>query len=200
MQESTNGPQYWSQLSSSGSGTLTNVVPGTYRLTLYQLGQWGESRYDNVRVNSNGTVNMPNNIAFTPENFGTAPPIWTIGTPDRSSNEFLNGHNASGQDQRQYYGAYDFWTEEAALGNPGKVVYYATSVGATPATNDPNKWIANQWQTFNPGLYDSTNGTTDNYANTAGVCQRFSARRHRPWAVKLSRLDVGRSFNNDPGA
>ncbi|HEY3788916.1 MAG TPA: polysaccharide lyase family protein, partial [Urbifossiella sp.] len=45
--------------------------------------------------------------------------------------------------------------------------YYATNVGSTPATNDPNKWIADQWQTFDPGLYDSANGTTDNYNNTA---------------------------------
>ena len=40
-------------------------------------------------------------------------------------------------------------------------------VGATPATNDPNKWIANQWRTFNPGLYDAANSTTDNYSNIA---------------------------------
>ena len=47
------------------------------------------------------------------------------------------------------------------------MVYYATAVGSTPATNDPNKWIANQWQKFNPGLYDSANRTTDNYSNIA---------------------------------
>ena len=68
---------------------------------------------------------------------------------------------------RQFYGAYDYWAEEQTLGNPGKVVYYATAVGSTPATNDPNKWIANQWNKFNPGLYDAANSTTDNYANVA---------------------------------
>jgi hypothetical protein len=45
--------------------------------------------------------------------------------------------------------------------------YYATAVGSTPATNNPNDWIANQWYTFDPGLYDPTNNTTDNYKNVA---------------------------------
>jgi hypothetical protein len=166
VQESHQGYQYWAQLGANGTGTIQNVAPGTYRLTMYQLGQWGETRVDGVQV-QNGSVSMPQNLKFTPENFGTAAPIWTIGTPDRSSHEFLNGHNAAGLDQRQFQGSYDYWAEEATLGNPGKVVYYATAVGATPATNDPNKWIANQWRVFNPGLYDPANGTTDNYANVA---------------------------------
>jgi hypothetical protein len=174
MQESHQGYQYWTQLPQSGASTINNVVPGFYRMTLYQLGQWGETRVDGIQV-INGLTDVPQNLKFTPENFGTAAPIWTIGTPDRSANEFMNGHTATGQDLRQYYGAYDMWAEEQALGTPGKVVYYATSVGATPATTDPNKWIANQWQTFNPGLYDSGNGTTDNYANIAPAYVRDAA-------------------------
>jgi Polysaccharide lyase family 4, domain II len=147
MQESKEGYQYWAQLNANGSANISNAVPGTYRLTMYQLGQWGETRVDGVQVQQ-GMVNTPQNLKFTPENFGTAAPIWTIGTPDRSAAEFLNGHNAQGLDQRQFYGAYDYWGEMQTLGTPGKVVYYATSVGATPATNDPNKWIANEWKTF----------------------------------------------------
>ena len=166
FQESTQGDQYWTQLSSSGTGTIDNVAPGTYRLTMYELGQWGETRIDGVQV-KNGQITIPQNLTFTPENFGTAAPIWTIGTPDRSSNEFMNGHMSDGADQRQYYGAYNFWAEEQALGTPGYVSYYATAVGSTPATNNPNDWIANQWYTFDPPLYDASNGTTDNYNNEA---------------------------------
>jgi hypothetical protein len=166
MQESTQGDQYWAQVNPNGTATLASVVPGTYRMTIYQLGQWGETRIDGVQVQS-GKVTVPENVKFTPENFGTAPAIWTIGTPDRSAAEFMNGHNAQGQDQREYYGSYDYWGEEAALGNPGKVVYYATAVGSTPATNNPNDWIGTQWQTFNPGLHDAANGTDDNYTNIA---------------------------------
>src|SRR5208282_370538 len=73
-------------------------------------------------------------------------------------------------DLREYYGAYDFWAEEAALGTPGYVSYNATAttIGgvAEPATNNSNDWLATQWSTFDPGLYDSTNDTTDNYNNT----------------------------------
>ena len=121
IQESTQGNQYLGQISQNGAVTINNVVPGTYRMTLYQLGQWGETRVDGVQV-QNGQVTIPQNVKFTPENFGPSAPIWTIGTPNRSSNEFMNGHNATGADQRQYYGAYDFWAEEAALGTPGYVV------------------------------------------------------------------------------
>jgi hypothetical protein len=52
------------------------------------------------------------------------------------------------------------------MGNPGTVVYYATAVGNTPATNDPNAWIGNQWGAFNPNEWDSTNSTNDNYSKT----------------------------------
>jgi autotransporter-associated beta strand protein len=166
FQESTQGYQYSGQLSPTGSVSIGNVVPGTYRLSIYELGQWGETRVDGVVVNAN-QVTLPQSVKFTPQNFSTAAPIWTIGTPNRSANEFLDGHNSSGGDIRAFYGSYDYWAQEAALGNPGKVVYYATAVGSTPATNDPNKWIANQWQKFDPGLYDAGNGTSDNYNQTA---------------------------------
>ncbi len=131
---------------------------------------WGSGeklRYNNVVVAGNGlATNLPT-LKFVPENFSTAAPIFTIGTPNRSANEFLNGHNASGGDIRAFYGSYDYWAEEQTLGNPGKVVYYGTAVGATPATNDPNKWISNQWGKFNPGMFDATNDTADNYTNIA---------------------------------
>jgi hypothetical protein len=82
----------------------------------------------------------------------------------------MNGHNATGGDQRQYYGAYNYWAEEQALGAQGYVSYNATAttIGgvAEPATNNPNAWIANQWVSFNPGEYDSVNGTSDFYSST----------------------------------
>jgi hypothetical protein len=178
------GYQYWTQLDTSGHGTITGVVPGTYRMSIYQYGQWGETRIDNVQVQAN-KISIPQNARFVPENFGTAPPIFTIGTPDRSANEFLNGHFTTGPqagfDDRNYFGNYDYWQEEADLGNPGKVVYYGTAVGSTPATNDPNKWIANQWGTFNPALFDPATNSNQNtgaaglYASTAPAYVRDAA-------------------------
>ncbi|MGN6371126.1 MAG: polysaccharide lyase family protein, partial [Phycisphaerae bacterium] len=166
FQESHQGYQYWGQIGANGTANISGIVPGTYRMSIYQLGQWGETRVDGVTV-AGGKLTIPTGVTFKPENFSTAAPVWTIGTPDRSANEFLNGHNASGGDIRAYQGSYDYWAEEQALGNPGKVVYYATAVGTHGATNDPNKWIANQWQKFNPGMYDAANSTTDNYSNLA---------------------------------
>jgi rhamnogalacturonan endolyase len=173
FQESSSAYQYWAQLSSSGTAAISSVVPGTYRMTLYQLGQWGETRVDGVQVAA-GQTTTPSTAKFIPENFSTSAPIWTIGTPDRSAHEFLNGSATAantgvvtGGDLRQFYGNYDYWAEEQALGTPGQVVYYATAVGSTPATNNPLKWIGNQWGKFDPGIYDATNNTTDEYSKTA---------------------------------
>ena len=79
FQNSHQGSQYWAQLSANGTASLTNVVPGTYRASIYQLGQWGETRYNNVTITGSG-VNL-SALQFIPENFSSAPPIFTIGTP-----------------------------------------------------------------------------------------------------------------------
>ncbi len=192
FQTSSTGNQYWGYLNQNGSTTLTGVNPGTYRMTVYQSGQWGEMRVDGV-VAQKGQLDTPANLKFTPENFGTSAPIWTIGTPNHSANEFENGHNAAGQSVRAYPGAYNYWQELAA--NQGKVVYYATAVGGTPATNNLNVWPANQWQTFDPGLYAApyTSGTdttkdgykyiAPSYVNAAGGPATYTG---QPWQVHFT--------------
>ena len=78
-------------------------------MSMYELGQWGETRMDGVG-GKDGQISVPQNLKFTPENFGTAPPIWTVGTTNRSANEFTNGHDSivvlgsSAADIRQYQG------------------------------------------------------------------------------------------------
>jgi rhamnogalacturonan endolyase len=180
FQYSTLGYEYWSPigapsfalppwLKSEHAGqdretAFRRVVPGTYRLSAYVLGEWGELRRDNIVVGDSGMVNVPP-LHFTPENFGAAPPIFTIGTPDRSSHEFLHGHTANGQDDREYWGNWNYWADFAA--NQGAVIYYATPVGDTPATNDLSQWNYTQWQSFDPGLYagiyNPADDTTDGY-------------------------------------
>ena len=173
FQESTRGSQYWAQLSPSGTATISNMPPGLIGCRFISLASGARRRLTECRSTAIEFV-FPQNVQFTPENFGTAAPIWTIGTPDRSAHEFLNGHatartpvSARAAISGSFKDRTIFWGEEQTLGNPGKVVYYATPVGSTPATNDPNKWIANQWRQFDPGLYDSANSTTDNYSNIA---------------------------------
>ena len=177
FQVSCNGMQYWADISSTGSATFTGVAPGTYRLSIYVLGQWGEYRQDGITVTANNTTTVPA-ITFQPEDFtnvnGTASgeAVFTIGTPDRSSHEFLHGHNpTTGLDDREYWGNWNYWMDFAA--NQGAVVYYATAVGSTPASNNLNLWNYNHWGTsFNPGLYagvfNSSDDTTDAYQQYPG--------------------------------
>jgi hypothetical protein len=172
FQVSCNGLQYWADISATGSTTFTGVAPGTYRLSVYVLGKWGEYRQDGIVVTANNTTTVPA-ITFQPENFAgtTGETVFTIGTPDRSSHEFLHGHTASGNDDREYYGNWNYWMDFAA--NGGAVVYYATAVGGTAATNNLNLWNYNHWgSSFNPGLYagvfNSADDTTDGYQQYPG--------------------------------
>jgi hypothetical protein len=162
FQYSSAGAQYWADISSTGAASFTGVIPGTYRLSVYQLGQWGEYRQDGVAVKANSTTTLPM-VSFQPENFGTT--IWTIGMPDRSSHEFLHGHDSKGFDDREYWGSFNYWADFAA--NKGSVVYNATAGPAGMATNDLNQWNYNHWGTFNPGLYagvyNPADQTTDGY-------------------------------------
>ncbi len=157
------GYQYWADISSTGSATINGVVPGTYRLSVYVLGQFGELRQEGVVVSANQTTTVPA-TNFVPENFGTET-VFTIGTPDRSSHEFLHGHDAQGHDDREFSGTWNYWADFA--GNNGAVVYNATAGPAGPATNDLNKWNYNHWGVFDPGLfggvYNASDDTTDGY-------------------------------------
>jgi hypothetical protein len=170
QQYSDKGYEYWQSNNSDGKATLSNIVPGTYRLSSYVLGEWGELREDGIKVTAGETTNAE--FTFTPENFSTEAPIWTIGTPDRSSHEFLHGENnygsvgsCAGCDDRQFYGNWNYWKDFESTN--GAVNYYATAVGSTPATNNPLAWNYTQWGTFDPGLYagiyNSSDASTDGY-------------------------------------
>lgn len=164
MQYSNVGYEYWTANNAAGNATISGVVPGTYRLSAYVLGEWGQLREDGVTVTAGNTTTL-NGLTFTPENFSTSSPIWTIGTPDRSAHEFLHGENSSGNDDREYWGNWNYWSDFAATS--GAVNYYATAVGSTPATNNLSAWNYVQWGEFDPGLYagiyDSSDDTTDGY-------------------------------------
>jgi hypothetical protein len=161
FQFSSAGAQYWADISTTGKATFSNVIPGTYRLSVYVLGQFGEYRQDGIVVSAGGINNVPA-VNFVPENFGTT--VFTIGTPDRSSHEFLHGHDSKGFDDKEYWGSFNYWADFAAT--KGSVVYNATAGPAGPATNDPNQWNYDHWGTFDPGLYDAANDTTDNFTHT----------------------------------
>jgi uncharacterized protein (TIGR03437 family) len=187
FQYSNVGREYWVSNNSTGNAALTGVVPGTYRLAAYVLGEWGELRSDNVTVTANQTTTLP--LTFQSENFGPSAPVWTIGTPDRSAHEFLHGMDSSGLDDREFWGNWNYWADFAA--NNGAVVYYATAVGAMPATNDLSQWNYNQWQSFNPGLYagiyNSSDDSTDGYKYICPAYVRNCATAQIPaWQVHFA--------------
>jgi hypothetical protein len=202
------GREYWTSIDHEGTAHFHGVAPGTYRLSVYALGAWGELRLDGVEVNAQETTRV--SLRFTHENFGSASPIWTIGRPDRSSHEFLHGQITNPpdlvsnhgddidarpgnvghddgedrgdhgddfddefvdrrrnriQDDREYWGNWNYWADFAPTN--GAVIYHATAVGSTPATNDLTKWNYNQWRIFNPGLFagvfNPADQTTDGY-------------------------------------
>lgn len=182
FQYSHAGWQYWENINPAGMATFHNVVPGAYRLSVYVLGQWGELRVDGVQVKAHSPTHLSVNL--TPEAFGSSAPVWTIGTADRSSHEFLHGTivnpvdldpnytdefvnrlGDSVQDDREFWGSWNYWADFAA--NQGAVAYYATDVGNVPGTNDLTQWNYNQWHIFHPGLYagiyNGADQTTDGY-------------------------------------
>ncbi|HEV2323348.1 MAG TPA: hypothetical protein VGS10_05310, partial [Terracidiphilus sp.] len=89
FQYSHAGDEYWVNVNPAGIANFHNVAPGIYRLSVYTLGQWGELRRDGINVAANQTTHLT--VNRVPENFSSDAPIWTIGTADRSSHEFLHG-------------------------------------------------------------------------------------------------------------
>ena len=167
FQLSSQGAQYWADISATGSATFPSVIPGTYRLSVYVLGQFGELRVDGVKVTAGANTAIPTQT-FVPENFGTT--VFAMGTPDRSSHEFLHGEDSNGYDFKNYWGSYNYWSDFAT--NSGAAVYYATAVGGNPATNNLNAWNYVHWggsDNFDPGLFGgffcgSSDDTTDGYS------------------------------------
>jgi rhamnogalacturonan endolyase len=160
------GAQYWIDISRGGRGTFRGVIPGTYRLSVYDLGHWGELRQEDVTVTANQRTIAPT-VNFTRENFGEK--VWTIGIPDRSAHEFLHGHDDRGHDDREFWGNWNYWADFQATN--GAVVYNATSGPAGPATRDLSKWNYNHWKSFDPGLFggyfcNPADDTTDGYTCT----------------------------------
>jgi hypothetical protein len=158
-------PNYTIDISATGAGTFNNVVPGQYRLSVYQLGQFGEYRNDSIVVAANLNTTVPP-ITFQPETVGTV--IGTIGIPDRSSHEFLHGAYTAnypdgplGFDDREYYGNWNYWLDWEYTASPGAPVYYLTDGPGYTATNNPLAWNYAHWNGYNPALYGGAYSSTD---------------------------------------
>jgi len=58
FQYSHAGWEYWENINPGGLANFHNVAPGTYRLSVYVLGQWGELRRDSIVVKSGETTHV----------------------------------------------------------------------------------------------------------------------------------------------
>jgi rhamnogalacturonan endolyase len=93
--------------------TVERVKAGTYRLTIYADGIFGNYIQDNVKITAGRVQTV--NVQWSEESAGEE--IFRIGTPDKSSGEYKHGyakdptHSLHPEQYRIYWGAYDFVDE-----------------------------------------------------------------------------------------
>lgn len=155
----TKAYQYWSDIDpTTGHVSIPAVKPGTYRLTVYSDGIFGQYIQDNITI---AAGNLPTAHAhWTEETAGSE--IFRIGTPDKSSGEYLHGytpdpnHPLHPSQYRAYWATHDFPSDF-----PNGVVYhvgksnpavhfnyvhwsvfggYADSLRPKPYYQDVNNW------------------------------------------------------------
>ncbi|KAI8958996.1 polysaccharide lyase family 4 protein [Daldinia sp. FL1419] len=106
----TKAYQYWAEIDDKGHATIPRVKEGTYRLTIYADGIFGQYVQDDVEVRI-GKVETTR-VQWEEENQGEE--IFRIGTPDKSSGEYRHGyerdptHPLHPEQYRVYWAAYDF--------------------------------------------------------------------------------------------
>ncbi|KAM0332556.1 hypothetical protein ACHAQA_002840 [Verticillium albo-atrum] len=108
--------QYWGEISRSGEVEIPRVKAGTYRLTVYADGIFGQFEQDDVEVRIGGPKNrkVPT-FRWKEESAGKE--IWRIGTPDKSSGEFKHGNKPysektlAPEEYRMYWAQWDFPTD-----------------------------------------------------------------------------------------
>lgn len=88
FQRTAEGYQYWTTLTSTGAVAISDVRPGTYRLSVYRPGTEDVLVHEPVTVEA-GSIAQLGTLTWTPPVFGAT--AWQIGTFDRTSREFRNG-------------------------------------------------------------------------------------------------------------
>jgi rhamnogalacturonan endolyase len=82
--------QYWSKIERDNSVEIPMVVPGTYRLTIYADGVFGEYFQDGIEIKGGSHSNPI--VTATWQETTAGKEIWRIGTPDHSAGEFRHGY------------------------------------------------------------------------------------------------------------
>ena len=73
--------QYWGNITSDGVVSIPRVKAGTYRLTMYADGVFGQFEQDGVVVSAGDGQGSPLALTWNGEAHGKE--LWRIGTPDK---------------------------------------------------------------------------------------------------------------------
>lgn len=128
----TKAYQYWADIDpSTGNVEIPSVKAGTYRMTLYAEGIFGQYVKDDVQVIA-GEVHTTH-ARWREETAGKE--LWRIGTPDLSAGEFKHGYAPYStplkpEQYRIYWAVHDFPTEF-----PSGLTY---TIGESEASTDFN--------------------------------------------------------------
>jgi rhamnogalacturonan endolyase len=106
--------QYWADIdATTGEVEISRIKAGTYRLTVYANGIFGQYEQDNVVIIAGEQTTTT--ISWSEESAGKE--LWRIGTPDKSSGEYRHGkylnptHPLHSTEYRMYWGIYDYPTD-----------------------------------------------------------------------------------------
>jgi len=106
----TTAYQYWVDIDKLGRATIPMVKAGTYRLTIYADGIFGQYVKDDIKVTAGKTQITV--AVWLEENTGFE--LFRVGTPDKSSGEFRHGYALDEtkprkpEEYRIYWGRYDY--------------------------------------------------------------------------------------------
>ncbi|KAF1929942.1 polysaccharide lyase family 4 protein [Didymella exigua CBS 183.55] len=105
--------QYWADISRDGTVEIDRVAAGTYRVTMYADGIFGDYIEDDIVISAGKTTHC-GTLKWEAETAGTE--LWRIGTPDKAGGEWRHGDvplNTSlhPPEYRIYWGAYDYLTD-----------------------------------------------------------------------------------------
>jgi rhamnogalacturonan endolyase len=109
----TKAYQYWGDIKGSCGGPIEigRVKAGTYRLTIYADGVFGDYIQDDIVIEAGETTDS-GLLVWTAESAGTE--LWRIGTPDKSGGEWKHGdtpdpvHSLHPPEYRVYWAKYDY--------------------------------------------------------------------------------------------
>lgn len=135
-QQSYSSYNYSVKADANGNFSITNVMPGTYRIYAYKEGLFEQFKAEDTITVSPHSVLDVGQVVWTVEAFGTK--LWQIGTPDRTGGEYLHG------DQYRTFG----WHLQYPFEIPNGVQF---TIGESDEKTD---WEYAQLPSMTPGTRD----------------------------------------------